>query len=52
MYDESMNPMTPENVADFDVWIFNSRDLVVTVLPIHAPWSAVSENYEINQSTQ
>ena len=50
MQEQPMQTMTPENVEDFEVWIFNSRDLVVSVLPIHAPWSGAMENYEINQS--
>jgi hypothetical protein len=52
MQDEPNKTMTAENVEEFDVWVFNSRDLVVSVLPVHAPWSAATENYEINQSTQ
>jgi hypothetical protein len=52
MQDEPIKTMTAENVEEFDVWVFNSRDLVVSVLPVHAPWSAATENYEINQSIQ
>ena len=52
MHDESIRPMTAENVEEFDVRICESRDLVVSVVPLHAPWSATAENYEINQSTQ
>ena len=52
MNEEPIKTMTAENIEEFDVWVFNSRDLVVSVLPVHAPWSAATENYEINQSTQ
>ena len=52
MHEEPIKTMTAENVEEFDVWVFNSRDLVVSVLHVHAPWSAETENYEINQSTQ
>lgn len=45
-------PMTAENVNDFDVWILNSRDLVVSILPVHAPWSAVAEDYDIDDSDE
>jgi hypothetical protein len=31
------NPMTAENVEQFDVWIFDSSELVVSVIPIDAP---------------
>ena len=51
MHDESIGPMSVENVEGFDVWIFNSRDLVVSVVPHHAPWSATTEEYEINQQS-
>jgi hypothetical protein len=49
MHDERIGPMNIENVEEFDVWIFDSRDLVVSVVPHHAPWSAMSENYEISE---
>jgi hypothetical protein len=52
MHEERTKTMTAENVEEFDVWVFDSRDLVVSVLPIHAPWTAASERYELNQSTQ
>ena len=51
MHDESIGPMSVENVEGFDVWIFNSRDLVVSVVPHLAPWSATTEEYEINQQS-
>ena len=34
---EPTNPMTAENVEQFDVWIFDSSELVVSVTPIDAP---------------
>jgi hypothetical protein len=49
---EPTGPMTAENVEDFDVRIFDSRDLVVSVVPLHAPWSATAENYQLSQSAQ
>jgi hypothetical protein len=49
MHDQSMKPMTAENVNQFDVWILNSQSLVVSILPIDAPWNAVQEYYEIDQ---
>ena len=49
MHDESIGPMSVENVEEFDLWIFNSRDLVASVVPHHAPWSATTEKYEIKQ---
>ena len=52
MYDENMRPMTAENVEEFDIRIFESRDLVVSVVPLHAPWSAVGEEYQFNQPAQ
>jgi hypothetical protein len=52
MHEEAIRPMTAENVEEFDVRIFDSRDLVVTVVPIHAPWGTTAENYELGQSTE
>ena len=34
---EPANLMTAENVEQFDVWIFDSSELVVSVIPIDAP---------------
>jgi hypothetical protein len=34
---EPTNPMTAENVEQFDVWIFDSSELVVSVIPIMPP---------------
>ena len=36
---EPTNQMTAENVEQFDVWIFDSSELVVSVIPIDAPWN-------------
>ena len=36
---EPTNPMTAENVEQFNVWIFDSSELVVSVIPIDAPWN-------------
>ena len=49
MHDQPMKPMTAENVDEFDVWILNSYDLVVSIRPVSAPWNAAAENYEIKQ---
>jgi hypothetical protein len=48
MHDKPIEPMSAENVEDFDVWIFESRDLVVSVIPLQAPLNARTENYEIS----
>jgi len=49
MNDQPTRPMSVENVEEFDVWIFDSQDLVVSVIPLHAPLNATTENYEISQ---
>jgi hypothetical protein len=49
MHDESIGPMSVENVEEFEVWIFDSRDLSVSVVPHRAPWSATTENYEFSE---
>lgn len=49
MQDESIGPMSVENVDEFDVWIFESQDLVVTVVPHHGSWNATTEEYEIGE---
>ena len=33
------NQMAAENVEQFDVWIFDSSELVVSVIPSDAPWN-------------
>jgi hypothetical protein len=52
MHDQSMKSMTVENVDQFEVWIRNSQNLVVSIVPVDAPWAAVSENYEIDQISE
>ena len=47
MSDGSLKSMTPRNVEDFDIWIYEARGLVASVIPIHAPWNAAVENYQI-----
>lgn len=49
MNDESIRPMGAENVEEFDVWIFASQDLVVSVVRHDAPWTATTENYEFSE---
>ena len=49
MNDESIRPMSAENVEEFEVWIFASQDLVVSVVPHDAPWNATTENYEFSE---
>ena len=46
---ESIGPLSPENVEKFDVWIFDSRDLVVSVVPHQAPWGAMIEEYRLTE---
>jgi hypothetical protein len=52
MQDQSMKSMTIENVNRFDVWIRNSQNLVVSIVPLDASWAAVAENYEIDQTSE
>ena len=49
MNNKPIEPMSAENVEKFDVWIFDSNDLVVSVIPHHAPWGVTMEDYEISQ---
>jgi hypothetical protein len=46
-HDEPTNSMTAESVEQFDVWIFDSRELVVSVTPIDSPWAATTESYAL-----
>lgn len=48
MHDKPPEPMSAGNVEQFDVWIFDSQDLVVSVVPHQSPWSATTEDYEIS----
>ena len=52
MHEEAIRPMTAENVEEFDVRVFDSRDLVVSIVPIRVPWATTAESYELSQSTE
>lgn len=52
MHQEAIRPMTAENVEEFDIRIFDSCDLVVSIVPIRAPWGTTAENYELSHSTE
>jgi hypothetical protein len=47
MHDTPIEPMSAQNVEEFDVWIFESQDLVVSVIPRRAPSKMAIEDYEI-----
>ena len=47
--EDPIGPMSVENVEDFDVWIFESRDLVVAAVPHQPPWNATTEKYDISE---
>lgn len=49
MHDTPIERMNAENVGEFDVWIFDSPNLVVSVVPLRAPSDAFTENYEISE---
>ena len=49
MHDKPIEPMSIANVEEFDVWVFDSQDLVVSVIPLHAPLNATTEYYEISR---
>ena len=49
MYEDPIGPMSAENVEEFDVWIFESRNLVLSVVPHMPPWNATTEEYEISE---
>jgi hypothetical protein len=44
-----IEPMNAENVEEFDVWIFDSQDLVASVVPHQAPWRAMTEQYQLSE---
>ena len=46
---EPTNPMTADNVEQFDVWIFDSSELVVSVISIDAPWNVKAESYALTE---
>ena len=47
MQNEPNEPMSALNVEQFDVWIFDSQGLDVSVIPHHVPWNVAMENYDI-----
>jgi hypothetical protein len=49
MADRFPRKMTPNNVEEFDIWVFEARDLVTSVVQIHAPWSAAVEDYQFDE---
>jgi hypothetical protein len=49
MHDTPIEPMNAENVEEFDVWIYDARDLIISVAPLRAPWSAILEEYKISR---
>ena len=51
LHDEPVQAMTAENVDEFDVLIFDSCDLVVSVIPLRAPGSTTAEYYEVSESS-
>lgn len=50
MHDKPIRPMRVENVEEFDIRILDASDLIVTVVPLQAPWNATAEEYHLNQS--
>jgi hypothetical protein len=50
-YSDPPQSMKSGNVEDFEVWVFNANDLVISVIPIHAPWNASSEKYYLDHSS-
>lgn len=46
---EPTNPMTAENVEQFDVWIFDSSELVVSVIPIDGPLERKSGKLRVDR---
>ena len=48
MRDDSIGPMNAENVEAFDVWVFHSEELVVSIVSNLAPWNATTEAYQIS----
>jgi hypothetical protein len=41
--------MTPRNVEEFDIWVFDAPDLIASVVPPRAPWSPAVENYQLDE---
>jgi hypothetical protein len=49
MKDQPIQSMSAENVEQFDVWIFEADDLVISVIPLQDPSSVKMEKYEISK---
>ena len=45
MHNHPMERMNAQNVDQFDVRIFDARDLVVSVVPLSSPSSATTESW-------
>jgi hypothetical protein len=52
MHEQPLRTMTAENADEFEVRIFESTDLAVSIVRIDAPWSVSAEKYPISQPTQ
>jgi hypothetical protein len=50
-HNDPSQSMSSGNVDEFDIRILDARDLVVSVVPIRAPWNAHSESYEVSDTT-
>jgi len=50
-YSDPSQSMTSENVDEFEVWVFDASDFVVSVIPIQAPWDTNYENYSLDNSS-
>ena len=48
MQDLPIEPMSAENVEEFEVLIFESRDLEVSVISLRAPGKFAVESYQIS----
>ena len=45
MNNQPIEPMNSRNVHEFDIRIFEAPDLVVSVVPLHAPSNAITESW-------
>jgi len=52
MRNQPIKAMRADNVNEFDVWIFSSHDLLVSIQPVSAPWEPLIESYEISQPNE
>ena len=48
MRDTPIEPMSAENVEDFEVLISESRDLEVSIISLRPPWKFAIEKYVIS----